>query len=127
MLNEITDDHDLNTTLVEARKIESRIAQHKLLGLKSVQYDVVNQNQGQRGRSKKKPKNKDSRQKSRSQSGIRNCKYCGNNHPRRQCPPYGKECKACGCKNHFAKKCHQEVNQLLVPTLGTRNRLNTDK
>ena len=33
------------------------------------------------------------------------CKYCGNNHPRRQCPTYGKDCKACGYKNHFAKKC----------------------
>ena len=102
LLNEIGDDHDLNMTLVEARKIKSRIAHCKLLGLKSVQYDVVNQ----RGRSKKKSKNKDSRQKSRSQSstGIRDCKYCGNNHPRRQCPTYGKDCKACGRKNHFAKK-----------------------
>ena len=45
LLNEITDYQDLNTTLVEARKIESRITQCKLLGLKSVQYDVVNQNQ----------------------------------------------------------------------------------
>ena len=43
LLNRIGDDHDLNLTLVEARKIESRIAQCKLLGLKSVQYDVVNQ------------------------------------------------------------------------------------
>ena len=73
------------------------------MGLKSVQYDVVNQ--GQRGRSKKKSKSKDSRQKSRSQSGIRHCKYCSNNHSKRQCPAYGKECKACGRKNHFAKKC----------------------
>ena len=105
LLNEITDDQDMNTTLVEARKIESRIAQCKLLGLKSVQYDVVN-NQGQRGRSKKKSKSKDnSRQKSRSQSGIRDCKYCGYNHAKRQCPAYGKECKACGHKNQFAEKC----------------------
>ena len=43
LFNEIGDDHDLNMTLVEARKIESRITQHKLLGLKSVQYDAVNQ------------------------------------------------------------------------------------
>ena len=100
LLNEISNDHDLNQTLVEARKIESRIALRKLLGLKSVQYDVVN-----RGRPKKKSKNKDSRQKSRSQSGIRDCKYCGNNHQRRQCPAYGKECKICGKKNQFAKKC----------------------
>ena len=46
LLNEITDDQDLAATLVEARKIESRIAQRKLLGLKSVQFDAVN-NQGQ--------------------------------------------------------------------------------
>ena len=38
-------------------------------------------------------------------SGIRDCKYCGNNHARRQCPAYGKECKACGHENHFTKKC----------------------
>ena len=101
LLNEISDDHDLNQTLVEARKIESRITQRKLLGLKSVQYDVVNQH----GRTKKKSKNKDSRQKSRSQSGIRDYKYCRNNHQHRQCPAYGKDCKICRKKNHFAKKC----------------------
>ena len=33
LLSEIGDDYDLNMTLVEARKIESRIAQCKLLGL----------------------------------------------------------------------------------------------
>ena len=45
LLNEITDDQDLAATLVEARKIESRISQRKLLGLKLVQYDAVNQGQ----------------------------------------------------------------------------------
>ena len=85
---------------METRKIESCIAQRKLLGLKSVQYDAIN-----RGRLKKKSKAKDNfRQKSRPQSGIRDCKYCGNNQCR-QYPAYGKECKSCGKKNHFAKKC----------------------
>ena len=41
LLSEISDDHDLNQCLVEARKIESHIAQRKLLGLKSVQYDAI--------------------------------------------------------------------------------------
>ena len=100
LLNEINEDHDLNQCLVEARKIESRIAQRKLLGLKSVQYGAIN-----RSRPKKKSKTKDIRPKSRSQSAIRDCKYCGNSHQRRQCPAYGKECKTCGKKNHFAKKC----------------------
>ena len=40
LINEIGDDHD-NQCLQEAREIESRIVQCKLLGLKSVQYDAV--------------------------------------------------------------------------------------
>ena len=78
LLNDIEGDHDLNHYLQEARKIESRIAQRKLLGLKSVQYDAIGQRD--QGRTKKKSKSKD-RFKSRSQSGIRDCKYCGSNHP----------------------------------------------
>ena len=35
------------------------------------------------------------------------CKYCGNKHIRDKdkCPAYGKSCKGCGKKNHFAKMC----------------------
>ena len=110
LLNEIGDDHDINQYLQEARKIESRIAQCKLPGLKSVQYDSI----GQRdcGRSKKKSKLKD-RSKSRSQSsgGIKDCKYCGSSHQCRQCPAHGKTCKSCGKKNHFAKKCQSGKGQ----------------
>ena len=111
LLNGIGDDHDINQCLQEARKIESRIVQHKLLGLKSIQYDSIG-NQRDCGRSKKKSKPKD-RFKSRSQSsgGIKDCKYCGSNHQWRQCPAYGKNCKTCGKKNHFAKKCHSGKDQ----------------
>ena len=83
LLNEI-DDHDLNQCLMEACKIESHIAQRKLLGLKSIQYDSIG---NQRSRpQKKKFKPKDKRPQSRSQSGIRDCKYCGTNHQHQQCP-----------------------------------------
>ena len=108
LLNNIEDDHDLNHCLQEVSKIESCIAQRKLLVLKSVQYDVIGQRD--RGRSKKTSKSKD-RFKSRSQSGGRDCKYCGSNHPHRQCPAYGKNCKTCGKKNHFAKKCRSNKGQ----------------
>ena len=104
-MNETGDDHDINQCLQEARKIESCTVQCKLLGLKSVQYDAIG-NQRDCGRPKKKSKSKDKRSQSRFQSGIRDCKYCGSNHQHRQCPAYGKTCKACGKKNHFAKKCH---------------------
>jgi len=36
---------------------------------------------------------------------IKNCKYCGSNHPRRQCPAFGKICMGCSGKNHFEKVC----------------------
>jgi hypothetical protein len=36
---------------------------------------------------------------------ISNCKYCGSDHARRQCPAYGKTCNSCGGKNHFSKVC----------------------
>ena len=107
LLNDIEDDQDLNHCLQEACKIESCIAQHILLGLKSVQYDTIDRDGG---RTKKKSKSKD-RFKSKSQSGIRDCKYCSANHQWRQCPAYGKTCKACGKKNHFAKKCRSNKGQ----------------
>ena len=80
LLNEIEDEHNLNHCLQEARKIESCIAQHKLLGLKSVHYNFIGQ--GDRCRSKKKLKQfkGEKRCQSRSQSGIHDCKYCGSNH-----------------------------------------------
>lgn len=38
---------------------------------------------------------------------IRDCRFCGRNHPRAKCPAYGEECKICHAKNHFAVKCYQ--------------------
>ena len=108
MLNDTEDDDDLNHCLQEACKIESHIAQRKLLGLKSIQYDTIG---NQRGRPKKKFKPKDKRPQSRSQSGIRDCKYSGSNHQHRQCPAYRKTCESCGKKNHFAKKFRSNKGQ----------------
>ena len=48
LLNDIQNDHDLNICLQEPDKIESHIAQRKLLGLKLVQYDAIG-NQRDRG------------------------------------------------------------------------------
>ena len=123
LLNNIEDDHDLNHCFQEARKIESGIAQRKLLGLKSVQYYSIG---NQRSRAKKKFKPKDKRPQSRSQSRIRDCKYCGCNHQRRQCPAYGKTCKGYGKKNNFAKKCHSK-GQSQSGSTGSKSHLNTER
>ena len=37
------------------------------------------------------------------------CKYCGSNHKKRQCPAFGKECNKCHKKNHFAKLCKSKT------------------
>ena len=36
---------------------------------------------------------------------VRNCKYCGEDHPVRQCPAYGVQCEKCEKLNHFTKVC----------------------
>ena len=33
------------------------------------------------------------------------CKYCGKSHKPKECPAFGKVCKKCQKKNHFAKVC----------------------
>ena len=36
---------------------------------------------------------------------IRNCRFCGRNHKRRNCPAFGQTCAYCKKKNHFVVKC----------------------
>ena len=37
--------------------------------------------------------------------GQDKCRNCGNNHPPRKCPAYGKECFRCKKSNHFKEFC----------------------
>ena len=104
LLGEITPDDTSEKCLLEARKIESKIEQCKLLGIKtSITYDAIHSNiNNNRGRSKSRNKNQGHGQ---SQSSIRNCKYCGENHDKGSCPAFGKECSKYGKKNHFKAVC----------------------
>ena len=79
LLGEITLDDTSEKCLLEARKIESKIEQCKLLSIKSsMTYDAIHSNiNNNRGRNKSRNKNQGCGQ---SQSSIRNCKYCGKNH-----------------------------------------------
>ena len=36
---------------------------------------------------------------------IQDCRRCGRSHKVRQCPAYGKQCRACGLMNHFSAVC----------------------
>ncbi|KAG8013450.1 hypothetical protein GBF38_021816 [Nibea albiflora] len=38
---------------------------------------------------------------------LRACGNCGGERRPRQCPAFGKECRLCGMRNHFARVCRQ--------------------
>ena len=40
------------------------------------------------------------------------CKYCGLSHEKDKvkCPAFGKTCRSCGKKNHYAKVCNSQSN-----------------
>lgn len=51
------------------------------------------------------------------------CKYCSYVHEPRLCPAFGKACKKCGKKNHFAKVCNsakKSVDNVINQTTGSR-------
>ena len=100
LLGEILAEDSSEKCLLESRKIESKIEQRKLLGIKAaISYDSIQTNRS-RGKFRSK-----SQSRGRSTSGIRNCKYCGKCHDRGNCPAYGKKCQKCGKENHFKAVC----------------------
>ena len=96
--------HRTDLTLEKAVKIcqasESAKAQIKTLSNESetVEVDAV-----QCGRPKSAAKKRDYKPKQQQESG--NCERCGFRHVPKQCPAFGKDCRKCGGKNHFAKCC----------------------
>ena len=52
------------------------------------------------------------------------CKFCGNQHQlgKKFCPAFGKICKTCKKKNHFAKMCKMKSNENHGETSQTRKR-----
>ena len=101
LLGEILAEDTSEKCLLESRKIESKIEQRKLLGIKAaISYDSIQTNNRGRGKFRSKSQNR-----GRSNSGIRNCKYCGKSHNRGNCPAYGKKCQKCGKENPFKAVC----------------------
>ena len=83
-LGEISETDNSVKSLYEARKIESKLEQRKMLGIVTpdclVDVNAV-------------------KKKVRFQK-INDCGYCGCSHDRGNCPAYGKICNRCGNKNH---------------------------
>ena len=81
-----------------------RIKEVTEMQMKSLSEPMENINQMK----SKTKKPQTSQAKLTSQAGKKiSCKFCGYEHvlDRKECPAWGKTCKRCKEKNHFAKKC----------------------
>ena len=90
LLGEISETDNSVKSLYEARKIESKLEQRKMLGIvtpdRLVDVNAV---------------------KKKKVTFHKDCDYCGHSHDKGNCSAFGKTCNRCGRKNHFANKCKQ--------------------
>lgn len=127
MQDKLLEDVTLETTLEDClnitRQIEAmRLQKGSMNGKDQKSFDAIRgrktyrdnsqyrNNSNNRSQSKGKYRHNSS-QRSQSRGRKDNCGYCGYKHAPRQCPAYGKECKNCHRKNHFAKVCRQGKSQ----------------
>ena len=90
LLGEIKETDNSVRALYEARKIESKLAQRKMLGIANPNLVSVDE----------------LRKKSTNfRCKEIDCWHCGHNHKKGDCPAFGRECHKCGRKNHFSKMC----------------------
>ena len=110
LLGEISETDNSVKALYEARKIESKHEQCKLLGIVNTSsltsIDAIKQKFSRRG----------------------NCDFCGQSHKKgkKNCPAFGKICDNCGGKNHFKNVCKSKKIQTKIGHVGPRVNVPTD-
>ena len=98
LLGKIKETDNSARSLYEARKIESKLAQRKMLGIA---------NPGLISMDELREKSTNFRGKSKN-THYTDCKFCGCDHNKGDCPAFGKMCHHCGRKNQFESKCRSE-------------------
>ena len=93
LLGKIKETDNSVRALYEARRVESKLAQRKMLGIANPNLVSVDKLKKSTGFNKSKVNHRIE------------CDKCGCSHGKRDCPVYGKECHKCGHKNHFNKMC----------------------
>ena len=79
---------------MKLQKIESKLAQRKLLGIVTPSALGV-----------------DAVKRGKNSHFFLDCKFCGKSHDKGECPAYGKMCNGCGGKNHFEAKCTRKSKE----------------
>ena len=101
LLGEISETDNSVKALYEARRIESKLAQRKMLGIvtpAALSVEAIHRSFKNKSKGFK------------SQTDYTDCKFCGRSHDKGKCPAYGKVCNNCGRKNHFESKCMLKSN-----------------
>ena len=55
---------------------------------------------------------------------MKDCRYCGGEHNRGNCPAYGKECRKCLKRNHFSKVCNSRKSVKAIEKNDSREDIN---
>ena len=93
LLGEIKETDNSVRALYEARKIESKLAQRKMVGIANPGLVSVDEIRSAKFKGK---------------SHYTDCKFCGHSHNKGECPAFSKTCNNCGGKNHFESKCRSK-------------------
>ena len=101
LLGEISEMDNSVKALCEARKIESKLAQRKMLDIVTPAALSV---EGIR-------KGFKSHSDTHTHTDYTDCKFCGKAHNKGKCAAFGKVCNKCGRKNHFELKCRSSCSQ----------------
>ena len=100
LLGEISETDNSVKALYEARKIESKLAQRKMLGIvtpAALSIEAIHRSFKSKTRSQSKG--------FKTHTDYTDCKFCGKSHDKGKYPAYGKVRNNCGRKNHFESKC----------------------
>ena len=101
LLREISETDNSVKALYEARRIESKLAQRKMLGIvtpAALSVEAIR-------------KGFKSHSHSDTHTDYTDCKFCGKTHNKGKCQAFGKVCNRCSHKNHFESKCRSSRSQ----------------
>ena len=114
LLDKMKGTSTLTECLMIAKTVESTIEIEKLSKtflqnvnkLETAEVDEINRSKRQNhNKSGDRGQRFDHRTSRKGGKGQGKCRNCGNNHPPRICPAYGKECFKCKKPNHFKEFC----------------------
>ena len=118
LLGEISETDNSVKALYKARKIESKLAQRKMLGIvtpAAISVEAIHRSLKNKSKGFK------------SQIDYTDCKFCGKSYDKGQCPAYGKICNNCGHKNHFESKCQSKSKSNLDRPRGSSSKSSTSR